>query len=75
VLPLTGLVDLSVERSRIQKELEQILQERARLERQLGNAAFLERAPANVVDGQRQRLGVVTEQIAVMERRLTQLGD
>jgi valyl-tRNA synthetase len=74
VLPLTGLVDLTVERARLEKELDQTSQERRRLQGQLGNAAFVERAPANVVEGQRQRLAVVTEQIAVLERRLQQIG-
>ena len=72
VLPIAGLVDLSVEKTRLEKELEQSCLERGRLNGRLGNAAFVERAPANVVDAQRQRLAVVTEKIDVLERRLAQ---
>ena len=75
VLPLTGLVDLAVERGRVEKELAQVTQERERLERQLGNSAFVERAPTNVVEGQRNRLAIVRDQIGVLEQRLTQLGN
>jgi len=74
VLPLTGLVDLQVERTRIERELGQISQERRRLESQLGNAAFVEKAPPKVVEGQRNRLGIVVEQIELLEQRLAQLG-
>jgi len=75
VLPLTGLVDLAVERGRVEKELAQVTQERERLERQLDNVAFVERAPTNVVEGQRNRLAIVRDQIGVLEQRLTQLGN
>ncbi len=73
LLPLTGLVDLSVERARLEKELEGARQESGRLNGQLGNASFVERAPANVVEAQRQRLVVVSEKVDVLERRLAQL--
>jgi valyl-tRNA synthetase len=75
VLPLTGLVDFAVERGRVEKELAQVTQERERLERQLGNSAFVERAPAKVVESQRNRLAIVRDQIGVLEQRLTQLGN
>jgi len=69
------LVDFAVERGRVEKELAQVTQERERLERQLGNSAFVERAPANVVESQRNRLAIVRDQIGVLEQRLTQLGN
>jgi valyl-tRNA synthetase len=75
VLPIAGLVDFAVERARLEKELEQARQEASRLNGQLGNASFVERAPANVVEAQRQRLAVVTEKIEVLQRRVAQLGE
>ena len=74
VLPLSGMVDLTIERSRLEKELEQANQERGRLQGQLGNAAFVERAPAKIVEAQRLRLTVLAETIEVLTRRLAQLG-
>jgi valyl-tRNA synthetase len=75
VLPLEGLIDFDAERTRLVKELESSTTERERLERQLANQAFVERAPAQVVDGQRERLRVVLEQIAVLDARIAQLHD
>ncbi len=74
VLPLAGMVDLDAERGRLAKELETTLAERERLTRQLGNPAFVEKAPAPVVDGLRQRLGVVDEKVAVLHGRLAELA-
>ncbi|MCA9860449.1 MAG: valine--tRNA ligase, partial [Thermomicrobiales bacterium] len=53
VLPLAGLVDLSAERERIAKELEEARTERGRAEAQLANEGFIARAPEKVVQVQR----------------------
>lgn len=74
VLPLAGLVDLAVERERIAKELEDAIVERGRAEAQLANEGFLARAPEKVVQVQRDRLAGAQERIALLERRLTELG-
>ncbi len=74
VLPLSGLVDQAAERERITRELEEAIAERGRAEAQLGNEGFVARAPENVVQVQRDRLVGATERIALLERRLTELG-
>ncbi len=48
-LSLEGLVDLDVERARVQKTMEQTARELERVEKQLGDAKFRERAPEQVV--------------------------
>ena len=47
--------------------------ERDRARAQLGNEAFVARAPEQVVEVQRRRLATAEEQIAVLERRLAEL--
>jgi valyl-tRNA synthetase len=74
LLPLAGSVDLGAERDRLGKELAEARLERERADKQLGNAAFVARAPAAVVEVQRKRLATATEQIALLERRLAELG-
>ncbi|MEZ4665531.1 MAG: valine--tRNA ligase [Thermomicrobiales bacterium] len=74
VLPLAGLVDLSAERERIAKELEEAVAERIRAEAQLANEGFVARAPEKVVQVQRDRLASAVERIALLERRLNELG-
>lgn len=74
-LPLEGMIDLSVERERLQKELEEARAERDRAEKQLSNESFVSRAPEHVVKVQRDRLERANEQIAVIEQRLQALAD
>jgi valyl-tRNA synthetase len=74
VLPLSGLVDVAAERDRLAKELEEAVLERGRAEAQLGNESFIARAPEKVVQVQRDRLAGAQERIALLERRLNELG-
>ncbi len=54
-LPLSGMVDIEEERKRLSQELEQREAFLARVRRKLANAQFLERAPAAVVERERQK--------------------
>ncbi len=73
-LPLAGMVDLAAERERLRREIAEAEAERDRVEAQLANEGFVARAPAKVVEVQRQRRATATEQIAVLGRRLADLG-
>jgi valyl-tRNA synthetase len=74
LLPLAGMVDLEAERDRLRKEIAATVAERDRATAQLGNEAFVSRAPEHVVAVQRQRLATAEEQISLLERRLAELG-
>jgi valyl-tRNA synthetase len=54
-IPLEGLIDFSQESVRLGKERDKLQQEAAKLEGQLGNQAFVERAPAEKVADLRAR--------------------
>jgi valyl-tRNA synthetase len=56
VMPLGGLIDVAAERARITKDIAKADKEIAGLEKKLGNADFLARAPEDVVAEQRGRL-------------------
>ncbi len=73
VLPLAGLVDLDIERARLRRELDAAESERSRSATQLGNESFVRRAPADVVEAQRQKLTTATEKIEVLRRSLGEL--
>ncbi len=75
MLPLAGMVDLDAERDRLRKEIATAEAERDRARAQLGNEAFVARAPEKVVEVQRQRLATAEEQITLLEQRLAELGD
>ncbi|MFE0753701.1 valine--tRNA ligase [Inquilinus sp. NPDC058860] len=55
VLPLAGIIDLDKERARLTKEIEKNAAEVEKIDRKLGNAQFLEKAPDEVVEEQRER--------------------
>lgn len=74
VLPLAGVVDVSEEIERLTKELDAARLEKSRAEHQLGNASFVDKAPAHVVQVQRDRLLTAEEKIAVLLTRLSELG-
>jgi valyl-tRNA synthetase len=54
-LPLAGVIDVMVERQRLEKELSRLEAEVARMEAKLANAEFLQRAPEEVVEGEREK--------------------
>src|SRR5262249_1185601 len=54
-LPLEGIVSLADERARLQKEMAKADADIARVDAKLANADFLQRAPEEVVEGEREK--------------------
>jgi valyl-tRNA synthetase len=73
MLPLAEMVDLDAERDRLRKEIAAAVAERDRARAQLGNEAFVAKAPDHVIAVQRRRLATAEEQISLLERRLAEL--
>ena len=67
-MPLEGLIDVEAERARISKEIERVRVEVKKCEGKLGNASFVDRAPAEVVEQEKARL-------EDWRRKLEQLGE
>ena len=53
--PLAGTIDFAVERARLEKEAKRIEGEVERIDKKLGNAQFVERAPEEVIAEQREK--------------------
>jgi valyl-tRNA synthetase len=73
-LPLEGMVDLAAERERLTKEVEALSAAIARSEKLLANEDFTHKAPAHVVDREREKLVAHRERRAKLEERLGSLG-
>jgi valyl-tRNA synthetase len=73
-LPLAGMVDLDAERARLSKELDEALAEVERANGMLSNEQFVSRAPANVVEVQRERLGQAEGRVGLLRARLAEIG-
>ncbi|MDE2829157.1 MAG: hypothetical protein OXN20_03445, partial [Gemmatimonadota bacterium] len=54
-VPLAGVIDLAVERQRLEKEIGGLEKALGGLEKKLSNAGFLNNAPAEVVAKERER--------------------
>jgi valyl-tRNA synthetase len=72
-LPLAGMIDVDAERGRIEREIEQARGEVERAQGMLGNEQFVARAPAQVVQGHRDRLAAAEERMTLLRQRLTEL--
>ncbi|KAF0185320.1 MAG: valyl-tRNA synthetase [Hyphomonadaceae bacterium] len=55
-LPLTGILDVAAEKTRLQKEISRCETEAAKINGKLANPQFVERAPENVIEEQKNRL-------------------
>ncbi|GAA5477574.1 valine--tRNA ligase [Haloferula helveola] len=73
-LPLEGLIDVEAEKIRLGKEIEKIRIEVRKSEGKLGNASFVERAPAEVVDQERARLEEWKGKLSQLEEMVASLG-
>ena len=54
-LPLQGIIDFSAEKARLEKEMARVKSDIARIDAKLANADFVERAPEEVVEGEREK--------------------
>jgi len=69
VIPMESMVDLEAEKKRLQREIEQSQVEVARLEARLRDNAFLTKAPASVIEKERQKLSTLTDKIERLKQQ------
>ena len=74
VIPLAGLIDIAAEKARLEKEIARTAGEMESTARKLGNESFVARAPAEVVEKERQRLRDSEEKLAKLKSALAALG-
>lgn len=74
ILPLEGFIDVAAEKSRLEKEIKKQDGEIKKLSGKLTNGAFLAKAPADVVEEQRERLAEAEAAKARLTAALGRLG-
>lgn len=73
-LPLAGMINLEVERDRWQKEVAQLEKRIAASKAKLNNPGFLQKAPADVVQREQEKLADLELQASKIWERLRGLG-
>ena len=70
VIPLASMVDLEAEKTRLQKELDEVKASVGRLEIRLNDQVFISKAPAAVVQKERDRLDAGRDKLQRLEQQL-----
>ncbi|MEA9860072.1 valine--tRNA ligase [Xanthomonas campestris pv. raphani] len=73
LVPLEGLVDMDAERTRLAKEIKRVESEIGKCNGKLGNATFVQNAPAAVVEQERARLNDWTTQLTGLREQRAKL--
>jgi len=74
VVPLAGMVDRLAEEQRLVKESGEIKERIAQLEARLSDNAFLSKAPAQVVEKEKERLAMLEDKVKRLHQELSQLS-
>lgn len=74
-LPLKGLIDVEKETARLKKELDNLEKEIERGEKKLGNKGFIDKAPAEVVQNEREKLDTYREKLTAVKERINNLAE
>ncbi len=69
-LPLSGLIDMEKEIARLEKEVEKAQQEIARVEGKLHNEGFIAKAPAAVIEKEKEKLAQYQANASALIERL-----
>ncbi|MTI17286.1 valine--tRNA ligase [Rhodobacteraceae bacterium RKSG542] len=73
-LPLAGVLDLSSEKARLEKEMGKIDGELDKIGKKLENPRFVEKAPAEVVAGEKERMAELSERKVKVSEALARLA-
>jgi len=73
VVPLAGMIDRLAEEQRLLNESQEIIARIAQVETRLKNAAFVSKAPAEVVSKERDKLAMLEDKVRRLRQELSQL--
>ncbi len=73
LIPLAGLIDKEAELKRLNKELEKLHKELAKCTAKLDNPKFTERAPAEIVEKERQRVADMSASLQQLEAQAARI--
>ncbi|MBE8189382.1 MAG: valine--tRNA ligase [Candidatus Thioglobus sp.] len=75
LIPLAGLIDKKQEIERLNKEIEKLEKQKNQFESKLNNAKFVNSAPAEVVEKEKQRLAASEKAISKLASQLSKISN
>ncbi len=73
IVPLAGVIDVDVEKTRLTKEIERVTGLLDRATAKVANPEFAEKAPAEIVAKERGKIETLTQTKAKLEKTLATL--
>ena len=73
LVPMAGFIDKDAEVSRLNKEIEKISKETARITGKLNNASFVDKAPVAVVEKEKEKLAGYESALGKLQTQLTKI--
>ncbi|MGB2518186.1 valine--tRNA ligase [Shewanella algae] len=74
LIPMAGLIDVAAEMARIDKQLEKLSGEVARIEGKLSNEGFVAKAPAAVIDKERSKMADLKRDMDKLKEQQAELA-
>tara|TARA_R110002110_G_scaffold406421_1_gene626398 strand:+ start:213405 stop:216173 length:2769 start_codon:yes stop_codon:yes gene_type:complete len=75
LVPMAGLIDKDAELARLGKEIDKLDKDLARLQGKLGNAAFVDKAPAEVVAKEREKMQAQQQALEQLRQQQQRIND
>ena len=75
LVPMAGLIDKAAETARLDKEIGKVESDVIRLEKKLGNAAFVDKAPAAVVAREQDKLQAQKQALETLKKQLQRIRE
>ena len=74
LVPMAGLIDKNAELQRLGREIEKLEKDLARIKGKLGNASFVDKAPADVVAKEKEKMEAQQQALETLQEQQRQIG-
>jgi valyl-tRNA synthetase len=74
LIPMAGLIDKKEESARLNREIAKLAKETEKAESKLHNPSFVDRAPAEVVEKEREKLAELQSALGKMQQQLEKIS-
>ena len=74
-LPLAGVIDIAAEKARLGKEIDKARKEIEVIDKKMANPNFVEKAPVEIVEENRERRVAFSARIEKLAAALTQISE